>query len=52
MSQGAKNVHAIEDDQGKAKGADNNEAEEPTEGVAPAQHTKKVPLCKDIQIAW
>lgn len=48
MSQGAKNVHAIEDDKGNVEGFDGNEEVEPTEGVAPAEHTKKVPLCEDI----
>jgi hypothetical protein len=47
-SQGAKNVHAIEDEKEKAEGAEGSEVQEPTEGVAPDEHTKKVPLCEDI----
>lgn len=39
-SQGAKNVHAIEDEKEKAEGAEGSEVEEPTEGVAPDEHTK------------
>jgi hypothetical protein len=41
-------VYAIEDDQGDAEGANGNKVEEPTEGVMPAEHTKKVRLCEDI----
>ena len=48
MSYANKNVHVIEAPKKEATEAVATEESQQSEGVSPAKHTKKIPLCEDV----
>lgn len=47
-SQSSKNVRVIEENKGELEDENEAEGNQSPEGVRPAEHTKKVPLCDDV----